>query len=463
MDSIFQILKPFFCRFIPWLVICASFSLGFYSEAHADYPAQKFYYVAPNVEANYKPSALEACQNRIQRLQAATTGSAVYTYIAHTETSCTWHNSQFVAGNDSTESISVTYKCGTVYNPNQTTCPGTPPPDCSTKTGQTAVEDDFTDSDGDGQLTPITCHESCQAALSASSPGQPSCTFGSSGVGSCFPTIHGKYIYTGAVCTGSEQVPAPAPPPQPNCPQCECFEKGGSYGTVNGVPTCVPAGTPGSPPVEYKQPPKVETTTPPATPENPNPQPVTTITNTTTTIIAPTSPGGEPQVKETKTNSDGSTSTVSMGKDQYCQQNPNAKLCGEGSDDMFGGSCNAGFSCDGDVIQCAIAKEQHKRNCELFEKTTPQSDLGNQLIAGTDIGETNNPAKLENREVISLPETLDSSDGGVVGSLQNVSVPFGGQSITLPFSSLNGALDICGLIILGIGYFSAYRIIGGVK
>ncbi|CAM4988760.1 unnamed protein product, partial [Rotaria socialis] len=41
---------------------------------------------------------------------------------------------------------------------------------------------------------------------------------------------------------------------------------------------------------------------------------------------------------------------------------------GSGNGSNFAGSCSGGFQCSGgDAIQCAIAKEQYTRNCELFD------------------------------------------------------------------------------------------------
>jgi len=48
---------------------------------------------------------------------------------------------------------------------------------------------------------------------------------------------------------------------------------------------------------------------------------------------------------------------------------------GDGEKGGFGGSCMSGFACEGDAIQCAIAKEQHRRNCQMFEDKTPESEL----------------------------------------------------------------------------------------
>lgn len=56
----------------------------------------------------------------------------------------------------------------------------------------------------------------------------------------------------------------------------------------------------------------------------------------------------------------------------FCEENPNSPQCKESS---FGGSCQANFTCDGDAIQCSIAREQHIRNCKLFDDPSDESRL----------------------------------------------------------------------------------------
>ena len=46
---------------------------------------------------------------------------------------------------------------------------------------------------------------------------------------------------------------------------------------------------------------------------------------------------------------------------------------GEGEDgekSSFSGSCSSSFNCEGDPVQCAIALEQHKTACKLFDESS---------------------------------------------------------------------------------------------
>lgn len=58
--------------------------------------------------------------------------------------------------------------------------------------------------------------------------------------------------------------------------------------------------------------------------------------------------------------------------DVYCKQFPNDAKCKEEQKGEFGGVCAGGFTCKGDAIQCAIAKEQHKRNCQFWDGSEKQ-------------------------------------------------------------------------------------------
>lgn len=67
-----------------------------------------------------------------------------------------------------------------------------------------------------------------------------------------------------------------------------------------------------------------------------------------------------------------SSTTTTVDKADYCSKNKTAGACKDekGEEEgkgKFGGSCSAGFTCEGDALQCAIAKEQHKRNCETSD------------------------------------------------------------------------------------------------
>jgi hypothetical protein len=119
----------------------------------------------------------------------------------------------------------------------------------------------------------------------------------------------------------------------------------------------------------------------------------------------------------------------------------------------FGGSCGAAFTCDGDAVQCAIAQEQHSRNCEMFTEGT-ESAAGRAMMAGTD--GVPNPAAPANRESVVLPTTLDSTGflgGGACPADPQFSVM--GRSFTVPLSrgcdwaSIIGAAMVAATTLVG--------------
>lgn len=299
------------------------------------------------------------------------------------------------------------------------------------------------------------CIGGCSALFVGTKP-QISCAF-SGGVGSCDLIKTGRYIATGSQCGGVDSGElTDKTPVNPSTPENQCVKNGQSFGEVSGNIVCVPKGTTGAPTIPpLPDAPKVTTKT--------NPDGSTTTTTTNTVV----NNNGTVTTTTTINNGDGTTDTSSQTQDQagFCEQNTSSTLCGEGGgDSAFAGSCASSFTCDGDAIQCAIAKEQHERNCILYHDTTTLSDLGNEVSTNGDMGEASNPAADDNREIIDLPESLDASNGGITGTLEDVTVStVYGQSIVLPFTDLIPYLQFMGYIALAFAYFGAYKIVGGVK
>lgn len=175
---------------------------------------------------------------------------------------------------------------------------------------------------------------------------------------------------------------------------------------------------------------------------------------TTTTITKDTS-------SNTVVGNSSATTTVEQGR--FCAQNPTAAACknGEEGGGSFSGSCQAGFTCDGDAVMCAIAKEQHTRACQLFKEDTPEGLLyaaekgkeGIQRGEGSDMG------------------TIDLGGGGgsliktdsLIGEgscVQDLQFSFMGEPVTIPLSSLCPYLAMLGNILVAVGMVMAIRIVG---
>jgi len=87
-----------------------------------------------------------------------------------------------------------------------------------------------------------------------------------------------------------------------------------------------------------------------------------------------------------------------------CRKNDSGECYDEG--DTFDGTCESDFECEGDVIQCAIAKEQHIRNCKMFEDKSDESDLYEKEKGK----EGNQTEDLENNKEIDINGKIDTSN-----------------------------------------------------
>lgn len=163
------------------------------------------------------------------------------------------------------------------------------------------------------------------------------------------------------------------------CPVGQCL------GSLNGTTVCLPcSANPANKVVE-----KTVTSSTAATANGSGTSTgstTTTSTTTSTTQNNSTSTSTTTTV-ETKDGSGavtGTTTTTTVADrpvDSFCKQNPSASICKTGN---VAGSCTAGFSCDGDAVACAIAKDQFTRNCAFFDATTTEKTLYQNILAGTD-------------------------------------------------------------------------------
>lgn len=266
------------------------------------------------------------------------------------------------------------------------------------------------------------------------------------GIYTVFECKKGYFQQTGANCSGDYPAASQPEPTQPDDAEHKCLSSGSSFGTVNGVTVCLPQGTAGSKPLTIKSSKDTvssnsdnTTTSTKSTTQNAD----GTVTTQTTTNVTNNSTG-----VTTSTTGDKKTEP----KTTFCEDNPNSTICKTSS---FGGSC-AAFTCDGDAIQCAIAKEQHNRNCTLFDKPTSESDLGKEI----QMNDGNNPAKESNREVIQLSNSLNEGNNIGGGSFQDLHIQLPGGGFDLPFSKLNFLMNLLGGFLLAGAYLNAARIVG---
>lgn len=167
--------------------------------------------------------------------------------------------------------------------------------------------------------------------------------------------------------------------------------------------------------------------------------------------------------------SSSSTTTKTESKEDYCKSNASAAQCkdDEEKEGSFGGSCQGGFTCEGDALQCAQLKEQHKRNCEMMEKDTDANSLTNKALNGTD--DKSADALKASAGQVNVSSTFDQSGLGWSHSCPadpRIPLGFGGSNseFSIPFSRICGPLGVLslagvGITLLGCGVW----VLGGKK
>ncbi len=131
--------------------------------------------------------------------------------------------------------------------------------------------------------------------------------------------------------------------------------------------------------------------------------------------------------------------------------------CGEG-EGIFGGNCVAGFSCEGDALLCAIAKEQHKRSCELLE------DKDNDAYRLYD-KEKNKEGPvlgdLKGNKDIDVSQYVNDRDDfiGSGSCPADKVIPFSYGEVTVPYSRLCPYLEMLGTVLIICAGIAGARII----
>lgn len=185
-----------------------------------------------------------------------------------------------------------------------------------------------------------------------------------------------------------------------------------------------------------------------------------TTTKTVTTTTTPAG-GGSPVVgTETSTSickvGEGSCGVAAGGTGS-------GGAGGEGS--SFGGQCSqvaagnaSAFKCTGDAIMCAVSREQHARDCALFETPSSQSDLYNveKISAKSAI-----TAQYGSTTVNIGSANFDSSNaiGVAAAGMSDKTIVVAGQTVTLPFSLVNPYLAYIGYLNLALSFLAAGLIV----
>lgn len=242
----------------------------------------------------------------------------------------------------------------------------------------------------------------------------------------------GEGTFTGSTCTPSPS----SPPSEPDT----CVN--GQAGQVNGVDVCIPYS--GSDDVETIDESSKETSEGSNTTQETTSKHTSctnnscTTTTTTTTIIN----GGAPVTRATQ---------ETESRDDFCTENPRAQQCKESA---FSGSCASGFTCEGDAVQCAQARELYRLSCAL------QADSPEAALYASNASPNANAADIPSQTVNIGPGAFNASNAlGASACLADVAVTVWGAEISLPLSDVCPALDYLRLLLLAVAWLAAFRIV----
>jgi hypothetical protein len=218
-------------------------------------------------------------------------------------------------------------------------------------------------------------------------------------------------------------------------------------GTVNGTPVCVAC-------TSTTQGPSTSASAPSAASSPPLPgAPPGAVTSDQQTTVS----GGRVTVTTTYRDAGGNVvgeTTEAQEEKSFCAENPNLQIC---KDSAISGSCDA-VQCNGDAVQCAIAREQSRRNCEFFSPTGAAVDAGNDAVQGG-TRPPGHPGATASQVSMTLASQLDQTDRLGGSCPGDVALPFFGASVALPLSTICPALQMAGQAIVAFCLLAAAFIV----
>lgn len=152
-----------------------------------------------------------------------------------------------------------------------------------------------------------------------------------------------------------------------------------------------------------------------------------------------------------------STSTTTASQGTYCKDHPQDPQCGDIS--SWGGSCTAGFQCNGDAVMCAAAKGVWEQKCALVDGTSAERTKYENAKAAEASGTV---PGLTTTTVAITSASFDTSNAlGVTGSCALTrTVTVWGHPVSLPFDQVCDALQRLGQVLMLVGFLLAIRIVG---
>jgi hypothetical protein len=126
----------------------------------------------------------------------------------------------------------------------------------------------------------------------------------------------------------------------------------------------------------------------------------------------------------------------------------------------WGGNCAASFSCSGDAVQCAIAKDQHMRHCTLFEDENPLSVVGQGAMNGQ-AQPSGHPGAPGSTAGVSLDfqQVIDTTNPIGGSCPADVSIPYSGKVLVIPLASMCDEFMLLGQLFVGVSMLAAAFIV----
>ncbi|MFT4248018.1 MAG: virulence factor TspB C-terminal domain-related protein [Pseudomonas sp.] len=266
----------------------------------------------------------------------------------------------------------------------------------------------------------------------------------------------GDGYYTGGVASTCSGTGTASDSPASSASETGC-PSGKVSGTVNGITTCVAAGTDGTATT-------TQNTTNGTTTTTNSDGSTTTVTKSGTTTCTSGQCTTTTTTSTTNTGTDGTSTTTTtsssttQSKTSYCSENSSSLQCvDDGSDTTFSGDCTSGWVADsGDAVENAMAVEQHTRNCEMLTTTGDvQTEIATEMAkTGNQTGDNENNSE---EDMSGSIDTSDALGGGSCSLSKTITVR--GQSVTLPFDNLCDPLALFGYLLVAVASLLAGRIV----
>lgn len=246
------------------------------------------------------------------------------------------------------------------------------------------------------------------------------------------------WMTTGDTCV-EEDLPPPDAPGGPDAPEPDGPCEGGASVCMAKDGTC-PKGTfpsmVGSDVVciAFKQPDEA-----PPTGQTEG----STSSQQTTTETVTQNPDGSVTTEKTTTGTESKPNEVSS----FCEENPQAMICGEQGG--FTGGCGA-FTCSGDAVQCAQAREVAELRC----KFSVEADHPSVQVAQAAMGSTASGVQTSSASI----GQFNTTNPYAASCVSDLSVSVAGMSFTIPLSETCPYLAFVGWCLVAGATLAGARI-----